>query len=104
MKFSIYNIQIDQLICDPIPYSQQRFADIINRAGGDGRLLPMRLSKVLKLGALWIVPGREVKSKAPAPFGYIYQLGPWQLVGDELIRTIYWQPMPLADAANQLRE
>jgi len=90
-----------RIICDPIPYSADRFRDIITRHGGNPAAVPDKAPLVpVNCGPLQILPSAENQTPAPNQHGYQSRFTQWAIVSDTLQRSTTWHLLP----DDQIRE
>ena len=83
------------IICDPIPYSADRFHDIINRHGGNPAAIPDKAPQgLVDCGPLQILPSAEINTPAPNKHAYQQRFTAWAVVGDKLQRETEWHLLP----------
>lgn len=84
-----------RIICDPIPYSADRFADIITRHGGNPAAIPKTTpTEPVDCGPLQILPSEEIRTPAPNKHAYQQRFTAWAVVGDKLQRETEWHLLP----------
>lgn len=94
MKFGIANNKTGHVICDPIQYDRSRFADVLQRYGGNAHGLPDELTSFIRCGRLAILPAAEIGSQSPNEYAYHGHLSNWVVVGEQLQRSTEWHLLP----------
>lgn len=93
-----------QIVCDPIPYDQARFASIVTRYSGNPAALPAQLdatSGVIDCGSLQVLPSETVTEPQPKAWGYQASTSPWQVQDRAFKRVISWQALADLDALKE---
>lgn len=90
MNYGIATIE-GCILCDPIPFDKDKFADLVGRLGGEIVNIPSipPISSV-ECGYLRILPGVELPTPAPNAFSYDGFVGSWRVEGDFMCRRTEW--------------